>query len=46
MWEFEFYDEEKNEYPIYFGYNLEDVKRRNPDVDFSKLICVFTEYID
>ena len=46
MYEYEFWDRESNEHYIFFGYNLDDVKKRHPEVDFSKLVFIGRDYID
>ena len=46
MYEFEFWDREKQEPHIFYGYSLKDLYRRYPTIDWGKLQYVSKEYID
>ena len=46
MYEYEFWDESKGEYVFLYGYSYDDLKKRYPEEDFSKLRYVQSVYAD
>lgn len=46
MYEYEIYNYRTNEHNFVFGYDKEDMKKRNPRIDWSEWQIIATEYID
>lgn len=46
MYEYEIYNEKKNENSLCYGYNINDMKKRNPEIDWENWKIVSSEYID
>lgn len=46
MYEFEFINKANNEHFFYYGYSMNDLHRRYPEVNFDELLLVCHEYID
>ncbi len=46
MYEYEIWNEKKQENGFIWGYNVDDAFRRNPDLDRNEWKVIFCEYID
>ncbi len=46
MYEFEMLDKDTGAVDIFYGYDLDDMKRRYPNIDFSNMVCISRYYID
>lgn len=46
MYEYEFWCEAEKEMYFFYGYSLENIRKRNPNVDWTKLQYVTKTYID
>lgn len=46
MYEYELYNKDNNEYSFAFGYSIKDMKRRNPNIDWTVWKIIHSEYVD
>jgi hypothetical protein len=46
MYEYEFWCEAEKETYFFYAYSLNDLRKRNPDIDWDKLQYIGKEYID
>lgn len=46
MYEYEIYNKKTNEYDFTHGYSIEDMKRRNPNINWTIWEIIDFEYID
>lgn len=46
MYEFEIYNKKTNEHDFVYDYSVDNMKRRNPDIDWNEWSIIFCEYID
>lgn len=46
MYEYEIYNKKANEHDFVYGYNINDMKRRNPNIDWTAWEIIYSEYID
>lgn len=46
MYEYEIYNERTNEHDFCYGYDVKDMKKRNPRIDWNEWKIIYCEYID